>query len=93
MLFMTAKVLMGGGSRNDRERVANCWGLTGPEMRPHWQRVRDDVRRLDIVDLQHAVVNCGTEYFRLDAQRAFKLAFWLFVFWVGAAVSFWWVVL
>jgi hypothetical protein len=46
MIYMTAKVLLGGGSQNDRERVAHGWGLWSPAMSPHWARVRDDWQRL-----------------------------------------------
>jgi hypothetical protein len=79
MIWMTAKVLLGGGSNNDRERVAHGWGLWSPGMSPHWWRVRDDWRRRDWRDMQHALTNLGTEWCRLDAQRAFKVMFWLMV--------------
>ena len=51
--------------RKDRRRLANWLGFTGPEMRPHWQRLRG-------APSFHALINIGTEWTRLDPQRAYK---------------------
>ena len=51
--------------RKDRHRLANWLGLASPEMRAHWLRLRT-------VPSFHALINIGTEWTRLDPQRAYK---------------------
>lgn len=68
------------GAAPDRERVWYWLGFTSPEMRPHWQRLRENPS-------MHAYSNIWTEWTRLDPQRAWKtfssvidvlLVLWLF---------------
>jgi hypothetical protein len=49
----------------DRDRVRHVLGLFSPEMRPHWQRLREQPSF-------HAYSNIWTEWTRLDPQRAWK---------------------
>lgn len=53
----------------DRRRWAHGLGLWAPEMLPHWRRFSR--RWWD----GHSLVNIGTEWTRLDPQRAFKAQF------------------
>lgn len=50
----------------DHERLRHGLGLWGPEMQPHWER-------LWVLRDGHSLVNVGTEWVRLDPQRAFKV--------------------
>jgi hypothetical protein len=51
--------------RPDRRRLAHWLGLAGPEMRPHWARLRHQPSL-------HALANIATEWTRADPQRAWK---------------------
>lgn len=62
-----AKALIEGGK--DLESFRYGMGLWHPEMRPHYRALFLPGR------LHHELVNLGTEWVRLDAQRAFKLGF------------------
>lgn len=50
----------------DRKRLANGLGLWAPEMQVHWDRLKLE---RDF----HSLINIGTEWTRLDPQRAFKV--------------------
>lgn len=56
---------MKGGPKTERQ-WANVLGLFSPEMKPHWDRLWSEPSG-------HAFVNIGTEWTRLDPQRAFKV--------------------
>jgi hypothetical protein len=59
------KFLLRHSHSKDWARARYGWGWWSPEMRPHWARA---LRMEDI----HAWINVGTEWHRLDPQRAFK---------------------
>jgi hypothetical protein len=62
------KSLFGELGRKDRNRLAYGFGLWSPEMLPHWSRLKSERNG-------HSLVNIGTEWTRLDPQRAVKLGF------------------
>jgi hypothetical protein len=62
------KAALGKLGPKDRERLAHGLGLWAPDMREHWQRLREKPNG-------HALINIGTEWFRKDPQRAFKVSF------------------
>jgi hypothetical protein len=61
------KALIEGGK--DAESFRHGMGLWHPAMRPHYRALFEPGR------LHHEIINLGTEWVRLDAQRAFKLGF------------------
>jgi hypothetical protein len=61
------KALFTGGK--DAESFRYGMGLWHPSMRPHYYALFLPGR------LHHEIINLGTEWVRLDAQRAFKLGF------------------
>lgn len=68
-LVWGVKALIGKLGRKDKARLENGLGVWSPEMKPHWSRLRD-TWGLD----GHSLINIGTEWYRLDAQRAFKVS-------------------
>jgi hypothetical protein len=61
------KALFTGGK--DAESFKHGMGLWAPAMLPHYRALFQPGR------FHHELVNLGTEWVRLDAQRAFKLGF------------------
>lgn len=73
MIWIALLALLGRAGDKDRRRLAHGLGLWGPAMAEHWRRLWASTVALDWRDWPHAVVNIGTEWVRLDAQRALKL--------------------
>lgn len=68
VLTWIVKDFLGTLGPKDKKRLENGLGLWSPEMTPHWKRLAE-TKGLD----GHSLVNIGTEWVRLDSQRAFKV--------------------
>lgn len=75
VLTWVIKSWLGTLGPKDKKRLESGLGLWSPEMLPHWERLKK-TKGLD----GHSLINIGTEWVRLDAQRAFK---------VGADTTVW----
>lgn len=65
----------------DRERLTQWVGVAEPEMQPHWRRY---FRRWWSI---HELNNIGSEWARLDPQRAFKFLSFYVVLYLGALIA------
>jgi hypothetical protein len=63
------KKALGKLGPKDSKRLADGLGLWSPEMQKHWDRLKE-TKGLD----GHSLVNIGTEWIRLDPQRALKVS-------------------
>ena len=79
--FIEVFILRHGQSK-DWDRVRHFYGWTSAAMRPHWSRALGSWN-------PHDWVNVGSEWHRLDAQRAFKWGVDRFTLIVALAIWGW----
>jgi hypothetical protein len=69
--FSWGDTLEGTKTEKDQGRMKYWWGWTSLEMQEHWERLADP-KSEDYGSWYHSLKNIGSEWARLDPQRAYK---------------------
>jgi hypothetical protein len=77
--------LNGTSNTQDANRVRRWWGWLSPAMGPEWNRLADPAHP-DYGSWYHSTKNIGSEWARLDVQRAYKAMSFLLVTLVALAL-------
>lgn len=70
--------LMGTSDPFRKSQLADSWGYLGAGMAPHWARLADRADP-EYLSAFHSLKNIGSEWARLDPQRAYKAGCFLLI--------------